>query len=139
MRTIILVFTIGAAVLAGELFRDDFSRLPPGLLSQPVGQLNGAIQEYHYLAHRGVQTAPWANAIVHQDAWAVSDEDGHTYVEQHLLTTNDRAGWFLPMFVTGDPAWHSYTFEVEMRPLSFKDMADRNYIPRYDSCCESLG
>ena len=37
-----------------ELFRDDFSKLPPGWLSKPVGLLNGAIQEYHYLPHRGV-------------------------------------------------------------------------------------
>src|SRR5436190_23416661 len=29
-----------------ELFRDDFSRFPPGMLSRPIGFINGAIQEY---------------------------------------------------------------------------------------------
>lgn len=126
----LLALPLAASVLAGDLFKDDFSKLPPGQLSQPVGQLNGAIQEYHYLAHRGVPTAPWENAIVHQDAWVVSDEDGITYVEQHLVNAggrpgsfpNDLPGLFQPLFITGDPAWHSYTYEVQMRPLSFKDI-----------------
>ena len=61
---------------AGDLFRDDFSRFPPGWLTRPVGQLNAAIQEYHYLPHRGVPLGPWANAICHLDAWAVGEEDG---------------------------------------------------------------
>ena len=59
-----------------ELFRDDFSRFPPGVLSAPIGQLNGAIQEYHYIEHRGVRTHPWRNPIVHLDSWAAGDEDG---------------------------------------------------------------
>ena len=129
MRTL-LSLALAATAFAGELFKDDFSKLPAGHLSEPVGQLGGAVQEYHYLAHRGVPTAPWANAIVHQDAWTVSDEDGMTYVEQHLVNSTDRAavfpnnnpGLFQPLFVTGDPAWHSYTYEVQMKPLSFKDI-----------------
>ena len=43
---------------AAELFRDDFSGFPPGWLTRPVGQLNAAIQEYHYLPHRGVPLGP---------------------------------------------------------------------------------
>ena len=39
-----------------QLFADDFSRFPPGMLSAPIGQLNGAIQEYHYIEHRGAET-----------------------------------------------------------------------------------
>src|SRR5215471_17120480 len=65
------------------LFREDFSRLPPGWLSRPIGQLNGAIQECHYLEYRGVPTTPWANAICHMDAWVIGDEDGTPYLEQH--------------------------------------------------------
>ncbi len=122
MRILIPLLAVHAA-LAADLFKDDFSKLPAGLLSAPVGQLNGAIQEYHYLPHRGVPTAPWANPIVHLDSWLVSDEDGIPYVEQHLMAHTDRPGWFMPMFVTGDPAWHSYTYEVELRPLSFADQA----------------
>lgn len=106
------------AALGAQLFSDDFSRFPPGWFSQPMGQLNGAIQEYHYLPHRGVPTAPWENAIVHQDAWLASDEDGRPYVEQHMIANADRIDWYQPLFVTGDPAWHSYTLEAEVRPLN---------------------
>lgn len=123
MRLFILSLLISAAALGGELFKDDFSRFPPGWLSAPVGELNGAIQEYHYLPHRGVPTAPWENAIVHLDSWVASDEDGIPYVEQHLTADNSRKDWFLPLFVTGDPAWHSYTVELQMKPLSSTDLA----------------
>jgi len=43
-----------SGLCAADLFRDDFSRFPPGWLTNPVGSLNAAIQEYHYLPHRGV-------------------------------------------------------------------------------------
>jgi hypothetical protein len=123
MRIFLLALLISAIALGGELFKDDFSRLPPGWLSEPVGQLNGAIQEYHYLPHRGVPTAPWENAIVHDDSWIVSDEEGISYVEQHQMADKSREDWFLPLFITGDPAWHSYTVEVQMKPLSTRDLA----------------
>ena len=48
---------------AADLFHDDFSHFPPGRLSGPIGELNGAIQEYHYLPHRGVPLGPWANPM----------------------------------------------------------------------------
>jgi hypothetical protein len=83
-----------------ELFRDDFSKFPPGWLSKPVGLLNGAIQEYHYLPHRGVATFPWYNPITHNDSWVAGDEDGKTYLEQHLL--HDQPERWQPLFVTGD-------------------------------------
>jgi rhamnogalacturonan endolyase len=106
---------------AGELFRDDFSGFPPGWLSRPLGQLNGAIQEYHYLPHRGVPLLPWANAICHLDAWAVGEEDGHAYLEQH--TVNDQSKLMNPIFLTGDPEWEDCTIEVGVRPLSLDEMA----------------
>jgi rhamnogalacturonan endolyase len=109
-----------------DLFRDDFSRFPPGLLSEPLGRLNPAIQEYHYLAHRGVPTGPWANAICYLDSWAAGTEaDGTTYLEQHLPPSGDRMATqtFSPLFVTGDPEWGDYTVEVSVRPLSVEDMA----------------
>jgi hypothetical protein len=108
-------------LIAGELFRDDFSAFPPGWLTRPVGQLNAAIQEYHYLAHRGVPLGTWANAICHLDAWAIGEEDGKTYLEQH--TVNDQSRLMNPIFVTGDPEWESYSIEVGVRPLSVDDMA----------------
>ena len=106
---------------AAELFRDDFSGFPPGWLTRPVGQLNAAIQEYHYLPHRGVPLGPWANAICHLDAWAVGEEDGRSYLEQH--TVNDQARLMNPIFLTGDPEWEDYDVEVGVRPLSLDDMA----------------
>src|SRR5438445_8066271 len=93
-----------------DLFRDDFSRFPPGWLTRPVGQLNGAIQEYHYLPHRGVPLGPWANAICHLDAWAVGEEEGRSYLEQHTINTEARL--MSPLFVAGDPEWQDATIEA---------------------------
>src|SRR5690348_15863006 len=42
------------AAMAGELFRDDFSRFPPRIFSEPVKQLTNALHEYHYVHDRGV-------------------------------------------------------------------------------------
>jgi hypothetical protein len=56
-----VVFTTSTATPTVELFRDDFSKFPPGRLSKPVGLLNGAIQEYHYLPRRGAPIFPWYN------------------------------------------------------------------------------
>ncbi|HYI96013.1 MAG TPA: hypothetical protein VEX68_20895 [Bryobacteraceae bacterium] len=112
---------LSVPVLAGELFRDDFSRFPPGLLSAPMGQLNGAIQEYHYIEHRGVRTHPWRNPIVHLDSWVASDEEGKPYLEQHQV--NEMQGRTTPLFVTGDQEWSDYTVEVSVKPLSLSDLA----------------
>jgi rhamnogalacturonan endolyase len=105
---------------AAELFHDDFSRLPPGWLSHPLGQLNGAIQEYHYLPGRGVPLGPWENAICHDDSWVAGDEDGKPYLEQFVHTLDRR---LTPVFITGDPEWNDYTVEVQVKPLSTADMA----------------
>ncbi len=106
---------------SGDLFVDDFSRFPPGPLTAPIGQLNAAIQEYHYLPHRGVPLGPWANAITHLDAWVAGDEDGTAYVEQH--TINALPLLMNPTLVTGDQEWGDYTVEARVRPLSLDDMA----------------
>jgi rhamnogalacturonan endolyase len=131
----LLIITLVLAVSpsrAGELFRDDFSHFPPGWLTRPIGQLNAAIQEYHYLPHRGVPLEPWANAICHLDAWAVGEEDGHSYLEQH--TVNTQAPLLSPLLITGDPEWGDYTVEVSVKPLSLDDMAGvvfRHHTNRY--------
>ncbi len=122
MRLRILVWAaLPAAALAADLFRDDFSRLPARVLSEPVKQLTNAIQEYHYLPHRGVPLDPWENAICHEDVWAGGDEDGQTYLEQH--TVNPLSRIMNPLMITGDPEWSDYTFEVKVRPLSLAEMA----------------
>jgi len=110
-----------SANYGSDLFCDDFSGFPPGWLTRPVGQLNGAIQEYHYLSNRGVPLGPWANAICHLDAWVAGDEEGKPYLEQHLV--NEQAAQMNPIFVTGDPKWSDYTVEVKVKPLSLMEMA----------------
>ena len=112
----LLVVFSSASAAAGELFRDDFSRFPPGWLSQPIGELNAAIQEYHYLPHRGVPLAPWANPINHDDTWVAGDEDGRCYLEHHVV--NDRSAQYNGLMITGDPEWSGTAVEVKMRPLS---------------------
>ena len=107
------------------LFEDGFSRYPPGPLSAPLGKLNGAIQEYHYLAHRGVELGPWANAICHIDAWVAGEQDGHSYLEQHLAPSHQDMvpQLFAPLFITGEPEWRDYTVEVSVCPLSTTEFA----------------
>ena len=90
------------------------------MLSAPIGQLNGAIQEYHYIEHRGVRTFPWRNPIVHHDSWAAGDEGTDPYLEQHLVNDDLR---FAPLFVTGDREWRDYRVEVSVRPLSLQKEA----------------
>jgi hypothetical protein len=104
-----------------ELFTDDFTRFPPGMLSAPIGLLNGAIQEYHYIEHRGVATHPWRNPIVHLDTWAAGDEMAAPYLEQHSVNLEPHR--VTPLFVTGDPEWRDYRVEVSIRPLSLQQEA----------------
>lgn len=123
MRIVVLLLVFAAlnGVQAGELFRDDFSKLPPRLLSAPVKELTNAIQEYHYLAHRGVDTRPWQKVICHDDAWIAGDEDGRPYLEQH--TIHDMPQLWNPTMMVGDEEWSDYTVEVKAKALSKADMA----------------
>jgi len=114
---------LAAPAPAAELFSDDFSSFPPGWLSYPMGELNGAIQEYHYIRHRRVDARPWYNPIVHLDSWVVGDEDGKSYLEQHLITEERFFTLMNPLFVTGDNEWGDYTVEARVRPLSSRGMA----------------
>lgn len=49
-----LCLLLAPATPAAELFRDDFSKFPPRVFSELIKGLNNAIQEYHYLPHRGL-------------------------------------------------------------------------------------
>src|SRR5688572_4069130 len=121
--TVIATLTFGSALTSDdrvELFADDFSRFAPGVLSAPLGLLNGAVQEYHYIEHRGVSTLPWRNPLVHLDTWAAGDDSEGPYLEQHTINTDAR---FNPLFVTGDPEWRDYTVEASVQPLSLEQEA----------------
>ena len=117
------------ALEEGLVFKEDFSRFPTGLLSYPVGQLNPAIQEYHWLSSRGVDLWPWENALVYMDAWAKGEEDGKPYLEMHLSSENQRMNvkHYSPLFVTGnlfpDDGVEDGVVEASVRPLSKDDMA----------------
>jgi hypothetical protein len=106
---------------AADLFRDDFSRFPPGWLTYPVGSLNGAIQEYHYLPNRGVPLGPWESPIAHLDSWIVGDEHGHPYLENQTDSTARQ--WAPPLFITGDPEWSDYAIEASVKLLSLNESA----------------
>lgn len=121
MKTAICLLAAAASLGAADLFRDDFSKLPARIFNEPIKQLTNAIQEYHYLEHRGVPLGVWENAICHWDGWTGGDEDGKTYVEQHEVNTLARI--MNPLLITGDPEWSDYTLEVKVRPLLLTDMA----------------
>ncbi len=124
MRTLAFLFgtlAVTAPVHGADLFRDDFSSLPPRVFSAPIKTLNNAIQEYHYLPHRGVSTDPWKKVICHDDAWLGGDEEGQPYLEQHTL--HDMPKLWNPTMLTGDPEWADYTVEVKVKPLLLSEMA----------------
>ena len=129
MYRLLTLLLLAAPIWGADLFRDDFSKFPPGWLSRPMGQLNAAIQEYHYVARRGVDTGPWANPIVHLDAWVVGEEDGRAFLEQHLMV--DRPQWFNALMITGDEEWSGYTLEARVKPLSHGDLA--GIVFRYET------
>jgi len=109
----------------GELLRDDFSRFPIGMLSQPLGQLNPAVQEYHWLEKRGPSLEPWENAIIYLDPWSAGEEDGKPYLEMHLSAANRymETSLLSPSFVTGDVEWRDCSVEALVKPLSFDESA----------------
>jgi hypothetical protein len=108
-----------------ELFRDDFSKFPIGMLSAPIGLVNPAIQEYHWLEKRGPSLDPWENAIIYLDPWTVGEEDGRSYLEMHLSAANRymETSLLAPAFITGDVEWRDCTVEALVRPLSFDESA----------------
>ncbi|MFB3924253.1 MAG: hypothetical protein ACE145_21235 [Terriglobia bacterium] len=106
---------------ADILFSDDFSGFPTGWLSRPLRDAKASIQAYHYLSDRGVPLGPWANAICQLDSWIVGDEEGKSYLEQHMV--NDPSAGVSPLFITGDAEWSDYTVEVNVKPLSFAHLA----------------
>ncbi len=116
-----LLFFLAVCATAEVLTREDFSKFPAGWLSEPLGRRNAAIQEYHYLAHRGVDIAPWQNSLCHLDAWVVGEEDGAPYLEQVLKYFQPEHA--APLLVTGDPEWGGYTVEVKVKPLLLAERA----------------
>ncbi len=99
----------------GELFHDDFSGLPAGWLSEPLGRLNTAIQEFHWIAGRALPQGAWSNGVVDQDAWLVSSEAGMSYMQQQLHHPPDHVNAVL---IAGEREWRDYTVSVRVKPLA---------------------
>jgi rhamnogalacturonan endolyase len=125
----ILIVAIGS-VSSGQqpvvdLIREDFSRFPDGMLSAPVGYQNPAIQEYHYLAHRGTPLQPWSNVFCYLDAWKAGTNDGKHFLEQVLAPGQNRMApkLLMPIFLTGDSEWSDYSVEVSVQPSSTEELA----------------
>ena len=121
MKWLPLIAACAVTAGAADLFHDDFSHFPPGWLTNPVGTLNGAIQEYHYLPHRGVPLGAWASPIGYLDSWIIGDERGVAYLEEQLDSTAGQ--WSPPLFITGDAEWSDYTVEASVKLLSLKAAA----------------
>ena len=92
-RSVLLVLAAAAPsarqrVRAGRALPGRFLAVPARLAlasGETIGTLNGAIQEYHYLPHRGVPLGAVGQRDRHLDAWVAGDEDGKPYLEQHLV------------------------------------------------------
>ena len=121
MRLPFYLLAMATLLPAADLFKDDFSKFPNRIFSEPVKQLTNAISEYHYVPHRGVPLEPWENSLIHMDVWAGGDEDGKTYLEQHTIHADGE--FYSPLLVTGDPEWSDYTLEAKVRPLLLEDKA----------------
>lgn len=106
---------------AADLFHDNFAHFPIGRLTYPLGLANPAIQEYHYIANRGVPLEPWENAICHIDTWLVGEDNGQAYLEQSLGP--DARQFTNPLFITGDPEWSDYMVQARVQPLNKSDFA----------------
>jgi rhamnogalacturonan endolyase len=123
-RSFVVCLVWGIAVSAGgkgkpeaELFADDFSGLPPGMLSSEAA---GALAEYHYLA----ATAPKGNWSVStfttepasQRAWRVRIENGWPVMCQAWTAPVADRAYTHPMLVAGDPLWSEYVVETSFAP-----------------------
>lgn len=119
----LLAVLCASSCFAGDLFKDDFSKLPPRIFSEPLKQLTNALSEYQYVHDRGVNLEPWANAMIDDDSWCGGDEDGKPYVEMDVPNSKSLRAYFNPTLIIGDPEWSDYTVEVKVRPLLMSDLA----------------
>jgi rhamnogalacturonan endolyase len=103
-----------------EFFHDDFSKLPDGWLTEPIGQLNSAIQENHWIAARACPHGAWSNGVADLDSWFVSSEDGASYMQQQI--DHPRVG-AKSVLITGDDDWGDYAVEALVKPLALDGTA----------------
>ncbi|MGO9642425.1 MAG: hypothetical protein ACLP1Y_14110 [Candidatus Acidiferrales bacterium] len=103
-----------------EFFHDDFSKLPAGWLTEPIGQLNSAIQENHWIASRAWPHGAWSNGVADLDSWFVSSEDGKSYMQQQI--DHPRVG-AKSVLITGEEEWGDYASEALVKPLALDGTA----------------
>ena len=104
-----------------ELFADDFSRFPPGMLSAPIGPVERRDPGISlHRASRRADASRGATRSCTSIPGPPATKDRDPYLEQHLINDDLR---FAPLFVTGDPEWRDYRVEVSVRPLSLQKEA----------------
>ena len=104
------------------LLHDDFSKLPAGWLTLPVGVQNTAIQENHWIDARAHAFGAWSNGVADQDAWLVSTEaaTGKSYMMQHWShPPNDVRA----VLIAGEEEWTGYSYQAMVRPLAYDGVA----------------
>src|ERR1700744_188832 len=125
----------GNAARGTLLLQDDFSKLPSGWLTYPVGVQGPAIQENQWVDSRARPFGVWSNGVADQDAWLVSTEGatGKFYMMQ---------GWSHPphgvsaVLVAGEDEWADYTYEALVQPLALDGIAGIAF--RYQSNVQHL-
>ena len=103
------------------LLRDDFSKLPAGWLTYPVGVQNTAIQENQWIDARAHKFGAWSNAVADQDAWLVSSGSGDRQAIHDAALVASAA--VSAVLIAGEDEWADYTYQALVRPLAFDGIA----------------
>lgn len=104
------------------LLRDNFSKLPAGWLTFPVGVQGDAIQENHWIDARAHSFGAWSNGIPDQDAWLVSMEAA-TSKPYMMQQKSHPPNGISEVLIAGEEEWADYSYEALVRPLAYDGIA----------------
>ena len=135
--TFSLFLLLGCSKPSIILLEDNFSSLPVGLFSSPLG----ADGEYHYfpeLSPKGnwaVSCFTWEPGS--KKAWEVKDENGshvmaQTFDNREMVHTH-------PMIISGDTLWKDYTLTATFAPESRDKRSGAVFRYRNDRCYYFFG
>ncbi len=133
----VLACTAGQPARDTVLLDENFSDLPVGLFSVPVGPHT----EYHYLKEAAPKGAWAVTAFTwepgSQRAWQVLDENGSHVMAQTF--TNREMTHTHPMIVSGDSLWRDYDLSVSLAADSLRGQAGVVFRYRNDRCYYFFG